>query len=124
VAETDLNLVRTFLRLYETRSVTRTAEQMSLTQPSVSHALRRLRKQFNDNLFPFDVTIERSSNAVSGKSTVMGCLAPVVDVSLAVRTRTAVTDLPRHPPPSVGSRGTSVDLTDDGGEHGRANTLG
>ena len=51
VAETDLNLVRTFLRLYETRSVTRTAEQMSLTQPSVSHALRRLRKQFNDNLF-------------------------------------------------------------------------
>ena len=40
VAETDLNLVRTFLRLYETRSVTRTAEQMSLTQPSVSHALR------------------------------------------------------------------------------------
>lgn len=41
----------TFLRLYETRSVTRTAEQMSLTQPSVSHALRRLRKQFNDNLF-------------------------------------------------------------------------
>jgi DNA-binding transcriptional LysR family regulator len=51
VAETDLNLVRTFLRLYETRSVTRAAEQMSLTQPSVSHALRRLRKQFNDNLF-------------------------------------------------------------------------
>lgn len=51
MTETDLNLVRTFLRLYETRSVTRTAEQMSLTQPSVSHALRRLRKQFNDNLF-------------------------------------------------------------------------
>ena len=51
MAEPDLNLVRTFLRLYETRSVTRTAEQMSLTQPSVSHALRRLRKQFNDNLF-------------------------------------------------------------------------
>jgi DNA-binding transcriptional LysR family regulator len=51
MAEPDLNLVRTFLRLFETRSVTRTAEQMSLTQPSVSHALRRLRKQFNDNLF-------------------------------------------------------------------------
>ena len=58
VAETDLNLVRTFLRLYETRSVTRAAEQMSLTQPSVSHALRRLRKQFNDNLF------NRSSGAM------------------------------------------------------------
>lgn len=51
MAEIDLNLVRTFLRLYETRSVTRTAEQLSVTQPSISHALRRLRKQFNDNLF-------------------------------------------------------------------------
>lgn len=51
MSEPDLNLVRTFLRLYETRSVTRAAEQMSVTQPSVSHALRRLRKQFNDNLF-------------------------------------------------------------------------
>lgn len=51
MAEIDLNLVRTFLRLYDTRSVTRTAEQLSVTQPSVSHALRRLRKQFNDNLF-------------------------------------------------------------------------
>ncbi|HEY5853754.1 MAG TPA: LysR family transcriptional regulator [Aldersonia sp.] len=51
MAETDLNLVRTFLHLYETRSVTRTAERMSLTQPSVSHALGRLRKQFNDPLF-------------------------------------------------------------------------
>lgn len=51
MAETDLNLVRTFLHLYETRSVTRTAERMSITQPSVSHALGRLRKQFNDNLF-------------------------------------------------------------------------
>ena len=51
VSEIDLNLVRTFLHLYETRSVTRTAERMSITQPSVSHALARLRKQFNDNLF-------------------------------------------------------------------------
>jgi DNA-binding transcriptional LysR family regulator len=51
VAETDLNLVQTFLRRYATRSATRTAEQMSLTQPSVSHALRQLRKQFNDNMF-------------------------------------------------------------------------
>ncbi|MFD9660987.1 LysR family transcriptional regulator [Rhodococcus sp. NPDC059968] len=47
----DLNLVRTFLLLYETRSVTRTAERLSLTQPSVSHALSRMRKQFNDSLF-------------------------------------------------------------------------
>jgi DNA-binding transcriptional LysR family regulator len=47
----DLNLIRTFLHLYETRSVTQTAERISVTQPSVSHALSRLRKQLNDQLF-------------------------------------------------------------------------
>ncbi|WP_207839702.1 LysR family transcriptional regulator [Williamsia soli] len=51
MSELDLNLVRTFVLLYETRNVTRTAEHMSLTQPSVSHALKRLRKHLNDNLF-------------------------------------------------------------------------
>ncbi|GAA2784969.1 LysR family transcriptional regulator [Saccharopolyspora taberi] len=49
--EVDLNLMKTFVLLYETRSVTRTAEAMFITQPSVSHALRRLRRQFNDELF-------------------------------------------------------------------------
>lgn len=62
----DLNLVRTFLLLYETRSVTRAAEQLSLTQPSVSHALARLRKSFNDNLFSRSPTgLEPTELAVS-----------------------------------------------------------
>ncbi|WP_435202348.1 LysR family transcriptional regulator [Janibacter sp. GS2] len=47
----DLNLVRTFLHLYETRSVTQTAERLTVTQPSVSHALSRLRRDLNDQLF-------------------------------------------------------------------------
>ncbi|MGP4016213.1 LysR family transcriptional regulator [Saccharopolyspora sp. 5N708] len=47
----DLNLMKTFVLLYETRSVTRTAEALFITQPSVSHALRRLRRQFDDELF-------------------------------------------------------------------------
>lgn len=47
----DLNLIKTFVLLYETRSVTRTAETLFITQPSVSHALRRLRRQFADDLF-------------------------------------------------------------------------
>ncbi|MEY8037769.1 LysR family transcriptional regulator [Saccharopolyspora cebuensis] len=51
MAEVDLNLLKTFVLLYETRSVTRTAEALVLTQPSVSHALRRLRRQFHDELF-------------------------------------------------------------------------
>ncbi len=51
VPDLDLNLVKTFVLLYETRSVTRTAEALFLTQPSASHALRRLRRHFGDELF-------------------------------------------------------------------------
>ncbi|MDA3627732.1 LysR family transcriptional regulator [Saccharopolyspora oryzae] len=51
MVDVDLNLMKTFVLLYETRSVTKTAEALFITQPSVSHALRRLRRQFNDELF-------------------------------------------------------------------------
>lgn len=47
----DINLIRTFTTLYETRSVTRAAERLFLTQPSVSYTLRRLRTIFDNELF-------------------------------------------------------------------------
>lgn len=47
----DLNLVRTFVLLYETRSVTATAESMHVTQPTVSYGLQKLRRRFGDELF-------------------------------------------------------------------------
>lgn len=47
----DLTLLRTFTLLYETGSVTETANNLNVTQPAVSHALARLRKQLNDTLF-------------------------------------------------------------------------
>ena len=47
----DLNLVRTLVAIYETRSVTRAAERLDLTQSSVSHALSRLRQAYGDHLF-------------------------------------------------------------------------
>ena len=47
----DLNLVRVFLVIWETRSQTMAGQRLSLTQPAVSHALRRLRETFNDPLF-------------------------------------------------------------------------
>lgn len=47
----DLNLVRVFLALWEQRSVTAAAHRLNLTQPAVSHALKRLREQFSDPLF-------------------------------------------------------------------------
>ncbi|MCQ4209244.1 MULTISPECIES: LysR family transcriptional regulator [Streptomyces] len=47
----DLNLVRTFVLLYETRSVTATAEALHVTQPTVSYGLQKLRRRFADELF-------------------------------------------------------------------------
>lgn len=51
MAPFDLNLVRTLVAIYETGSVTRAAERLELTQPSVSHALSRLRQIYGDHLF-------------------------------------------------------------------------
>lgn len=47
----DLNQLRTFVVLYEVRSVTAAAERLHVTQPTVSYTLRRLREKFGDDLF-------------------------------------------------------------------------
>lgn len=47
----DLVQIRTFVHLYETRSVTAAAELMHVTQPSVSYTLGKLRRRFEDALF-------------------------------------------------------------------------
>lgn len=47
----DLNLMRTFVHIYETGSVSRAAEQLFISQPSVSYALGKLRRIFRDELF-------------------------------------------------------------------------
>ncbi len=43
--------MKTFVLLYESGSVTRTAQMLHVTQPSVSHSLSRLRRQLSDPLF-------------------------------------------------------------------------
>lgn len=47
----DLNLIRVFTAIYETGSASLAANRLGLTQPSVSHALARLRIKYNDHLF-------------------------------------------------------------------------
>lgn len=47
----DLNLVRVFVLLYETRSVTATAAAVHVSQPTVSYSLGKLRRHFGDELF-------------------------------------------------------------------------
>ncbi|WP_109514734.1 LysR family transcriptional regulator [Pseudomonas ovata] len=51
MATIDLNLLRTFVAIWEHRSLTITADRLHLSQPAVSHALRRLRDVFDDPLF-------------------------------------------------------------------------
>ena len=49
--EIDLKLLRLLDALYATQSVTRTAERLALSQPTVSIGLARLRKMLSDPLF-------------------------------------------------------------------------
>lgn len=47
----DLNLLKLFAVLYETGSVTQTAQQLHMSQSACSHALTRLRERLSDELF-------------------------------------------------------------------------
>ncbi|MBU4466344.1 MAG: LysR family transcriptional regulator [Actinobacteria bacterium] len=51
IVAVDLNLVRVFVAIYETRSLTTTAARLYVTQPAVSQALGRLRRELDDPLF-------------------------------------------------------------------------
>jgi DNA-binding transcriptional LysR family regulator len=47
----DLNLLRVFFAIWDLRNLTAAGDRLGLTQPAISHALRRLRERFNDPLF-------------------------------------------------------------------------
>ncbi len=47
----DLNLLQTFNAVHAEGSVSRAAERLGLSQPTVSHGLKRLRLLYNDPLF-------------------------------------------------------------------------
>jgi DNA-binding transcriptional LysR family regulator len=47
----DLNLLRVFVAIWDLRSLTAAGDRLGLTQPAISHALRRLRDRFGDPLF-------------------------------------------------------------------------
>lgn len=49
--EEDLNLLVVFEALMETRSVSKASERLNLSQPSMSNALARLRRAFDDPMF-------------------------------------------------------------------------
>jgi DNA-binding transcriptional LysR family regulator len=47
----DLNLLPIFVAIAEELNLTRASERVGLSQPALSHAMRRLREQFGDPLF-------------------------------------------------------------------------
>jgi len=47
----DLNLLVVFQQIMASRNLSETARQLDMSQPAVSHALRRLRERMNDELF-------------------------------------------------------------------------
>lgn len=51
IRNVDLNLLVVLEALYDERSVTRAADRLALTQPTVSGMLKRLRRIFHDDLF-------------------------------------------------------------------------
>lgn len=50
----DLSLIRLFVVIYETNNISRAAERLHLSQPSVTYNLNRLRKTLQDPLFVRD----------------------------------------------------------------------
>lgn len=71
----DLNLLKVFSALAAERSVTKAANSVGLSQPAVSHALRRLRDLMDDELF---------IRAADGMQPTERCrqLAPSIEASL------------------------------------------
>lgn len=51
VSRLDLNLIRILVAIYEEGALTSAAERLFVTQPGLSHALRRARAEFGDELF-------------------------------------------------------------------------
>lgn len=51
IASKDFNLLMLFTVLYEERSLSRASVRMNLSQPALSHKLKKLRTEFDDPLF-------------------------------------------------------------------------
>jgi DNA-binding transcriptional LysR family regulator len=103
LAGIDLNLLTSLDAVLETQSVTRAAKQLGVTQPAVSHALRRLRELLGDPLLvrtasgmqptPRAVELRPAVRAALAAAEVVLQAAPAFDPATTERTFTiAVVD--------------------------------
>jgi DNA-binding transcriptional LysR family regulator len=79
LATVDLNLLVAFEALLAERNVSRAAQRIGLAQPSMSHALTRLRVLFNDELFV------RTPKEMRPTSLALDLAAPIADALERVR---------------------------------------
>lgn len=70
----ELRLLRTFLMLVQEKSVSRAAQRLNLSQPTLSHALAKLRRMFDDPL------LIRTSGAMAPTARCLDIKAEVEDL--------------------------------------------
>jgi DNA-binding transcriptional LysR family regulator len=95
IAGMDLNLLVAFDALLRERSVTRAAARIGLSQPAMSHALRRLRALLDDELFlrtpagmePTPRALALSASITPALADLTRALAPVAPFDPATCTR-------------------------------------
>jgi DNA-binding transcriptional LysR family regulator len=76
LSSVDLNLLKVMDALLRTQSVSRAATKLNVTQPAVSHALKRLRVIFNDPLLVRDgVGMRASAKALALKDSLQRAMS-------------------------------------------------
>ncbi|MCH4565371.1 LysR family transcriptional regulator [Halomonas sp. EGI 63088] len=105
LSDIDINLLVVFDLLYQEQNTQRVALRLGLTQPAVSHALKRLRKLLGDELF------ERTSRGLM-PTPLASRLHPPVAQSLA-RLQEAL-NRPDDFDPAVSERTFNIAMTDIG----------
>lgn len=101
----DMNLLVVFQLLYRERKTQTVAEQLGLTQPAVSHALRRLRRLLDDELF------ERTARGLKPTPYADRIAEPVVYALSTLQESLNVRDLFD---PATSNRTFNISMTDIG----------
>lgn len=79
IRDLDLNLLVVFESIHTTGNISRSAEMLELSQPAISNALARLRKQLDDQLFV------RRGNGVVATTRAEQIIGPVRDALSIIR---------------------------------------
>lgn len=136
LASVDLNLLVSLHAILEERSVTGAAERVGLSQPAMSHALRRIRKLFGDEILiregprsvltpraqellgPLRVVLHGVADLLGGPSfdprTSRRTVTIAMSSSMAYILGSAITALLEEEAPRMGLRIITTQVPDDG----------